>query len=99
MARCKDCIHFEPCLLLCQIRTGLCGDNADKVCKMFKPTADVVPRAEVAREIINYIVQHCGGVTSDNVEFEIGYLTAMNKVLATLIELKKKYTKEHCDGG
>ena len=47
MARCKDCIHGEVCDIFAHIRTLICNDNADKMCKMFKLTADVVPKSEV----------------------------------------------------
>ena len=46
MARCTDCIHYEACLKFADLRVILCGDEADKKCIMFKPTADVAPRAE-----------------------------------------------------
>ena len=64
MAGCEKCIHFEPCSLLCQTRTILLGDRADELCKMFMPTADVVPKSEVAKEFTCFVgdphkVDHC----------------------------------------
>ena len=49
MARCEGCIHHEICLKLAYSRIILCGDNADKRCKMFKAAAEVAPRAEVEK--------------------------------------------------
>ena len=57
------------------------------------PTADVVPKSEVAREIITEIADTCKGGDSVNISFAIGYMSAMNKVLDKLAELKKKYTE------
>ena len=51
MARCEDCIHRECCIKFACSRIILCGDKADERCKLFKSTADLAPRAEVAREI------------------------------------------------
>lgn len=51
MARCEDCIHGEACAVFCHIRKALLGDMADKACELFKPTADVAPKTETAREI------------------------------------------------
>lgn len=48
MARCEDCIHQECCVRFAGARTLLCGEKADERCKMFKSTADVVPRAMIA---------------------------------------------------
>ena len=49
MARCKECIHGECCSVFIPVRTTLCNDNADKMCKLFRPTADVVPKSELDR--------------------------------------------------
>lgn len=49
MARCEDCLHWECCNIYCHSRTALCEEYADKRCKLFKPTADVAPRAEVEK--------------------------------------------------
>lgn len=46
MARCKDCIHGEVCDIFVHTRTLICNDKADKMCKMFKSIADVVPKSE-----------------------------------------------------
>ena len=51
MARCKECIHGECCSVFTPIRTTLCNGNADEMCKLFKPIADVVPKSEVDSEI------------------------------------------------
>ncbi len=51
-------------------------------------------RADVAREILEDISTYCTGEDSTNVDFAIGYLSAMNKVLRGLAEIKQKYTEE-----
>jgi DNA repair ATPase RecN len=61
------------------------------------PTADVAPKSEVAIEIIQDIAKACAPHDHhlNSLDFEIGYITAMNQVLAQLEEIKKKYTEEH----
>ena len=49
MARCEGCIHQECCVRFAGARTLLCGDKADERCKLFKSTADVVPKSEVEK--------------------------------------------------
>lgn len=84
MAQCKDCIHGEICDMFAHIRTLICDDRADKMCKMFKSTADVVPKSEVAREIFEsieeciYLYYNKNDYTMSNIEEDI-------------VELKKKY--------
>ena len=39
MARCDECIHHEPCSTFNLVRTKVCGDNADKMCRMFEKAA------------------------------------------------------------
>ena len=94
MSRCETCIHNKVCVEVDSLhcRSDFVWYKAESGCPYYS-TADVAPRAEVAREIINYIAPQCKFVTSDNIEFDIGYVTAMNKVLAMLVELKKKYTE------
>ena len=46
MARCEDCIHYEVCARFADVRVILCGDRAGERCKMFKPTANIVPMGE-----------------------------------------------------
>ena len=85
MARCGDCIHYEACLRFADVRIALCGDKADQWCKVFKPTADVVPRAELAREIFEEIDTllccHASGDIDDK------------RLYVMFDELKKKYTE------
>lgn len=57
MAQCKDCIHGEICDMFAHTRTLICTDRADKMCKMFKSIADVVPKSEVA-ELKAIIADH-----------------------------------------
>ncbi len=63
MATCKDCIHHDLCdakghLILtindiCELEYR--SDVSEWWCKHFKPTADVAPKSEVAREIFEEI--------------------------------------------
>lgn len=59
MARCEDCIHAKVCDNL--ISHGLPWNDgkypAEKWCDLFKPTADVAPRAEVEQAVAKYIVE------------------------------------------
>ena len=50
-------------------------------------------KVEIAREIIAEIAPHCAGKVCPNLDFTMGYLTAMNKVLAELAEIKQKYVE------
>jgi hypothetical protein len=53
MARCEDCIHNKVCLHKANIQTdtyAYMGVSYDtEKCEHYKPTADVVPKSEVAR--------------------------------------------------
>ena len=86
MARCEDCLHFEVCQALEQ------GNGIMRVhplyCGFYKPTADVVPRAELAREIL------------EEMEKELAECDCVDRVFDTFVnltiaELKKKYTEEN----
>lgn len=59
----------------------------------YLPTYDVAPKSEVAREIITEIADSCKGEDFKNIDFAIGYISAMNKVLAKLAEIKRRYTE------
>ena len=85
MARCTDCIHYEACLKFADVRIVLCGDMADRRCKVFKHTADVVPRAELAREIFGEIAQIKKEYASGDIDGDTLY--------AMLHLLEKKYTE------
>ena len=52
-------------------------------------------KSEVALEIIQDIAKACAPHDHhlNSLDFEIGYITATNKVLAQLEEIKKKYTE------
>ena len=83
MARCEDCLHFEVCQALEQ------GNGIMRVhplyCGFYKPTADVVPRAELAREIFEEIYS----IRDKTAGGDIMRLAFFRK----LDELKKKYTE------
>ena len=50
-------------------------------------------KTDAAREIIEEIAPRCAGKVCYNLDFTMGYLTAMNKVLAELAKIKHKYTE------
>ena len=50
MATCKDCLHYGVC-------TFHITGNEYKRCPHYAPTADVVPRSEVAKEIFKGVAQ------------------------------------------
>ena len=91
MARCEDCIHQECCVRFAGARTLLCGEKADERCKMFKSTADVVPRAIIAEifgEIEASLYYKLIGGEIHLVIREVDYN-----------EAKKKYTEEKNENG
>lgn len=55
MVSCKDCLHYKPCKdwsMDCfhgNSKFPYEAETAKKLCEYYTPTADVVPRAEVAR--------------------------------------------------
>lgn len=49
--------------------------------------------SEVALKLIEEISTYCTSEDSPNIDFAIGYLSAMNKVLRGLHELKIKYVE------
>ena len=91
MGLCKDCFHRE----VCESWTTI---NLDDIppeipCGHFKDTADVAPRAEVAKEIFAEIRQRwarrlfeCGDFSFKDFKFE--------DFAGDLDELFKKYTEE-----
>ena len=56
-------------------------------------TADVIPKSEVIK-LIEDIASCCTGEDTEDMDFAIGYYTAMNKVLLRLAVLKEKYAEE-----
>ena len=87
MARCEDCLHFEVCQALEQ------GNGIMRVhplyCGFYKPTADVVPRAELAREIFWEMDKLLLSITIDEETEESFVGFDFDKYIA----LKKKYTE------
>lgn len=88
MARCKECIHYIVCAKegrLVQIDEHTWDnynqlDDVERFC-VNHLAADVVPRAEVAREIFEEIYEDCFD--------QFGYID-----YEKFAELKKKYTEE-----
>lgn len=63
MATCKDCVHYECCSVLSEIRISLCRELADKCCKLFKNKADYaeVKHGEWVHKNGEMICSVCGG--------------------------------------
>ena len=89
MATCNDCIHYNICALWST--SDLIDDEAHKYCfGNFIPTADVAPRAEVAREIFEEI-------NDIKKEYASGDIDG-NELYIRLYQLEKKYTEEKENG-
>lgn len=88
MATCKDCIHDKLCVIKAFPDAFENTEWSKKPCDHFKPTADVAPKTEVAREIFEEI-KTC-------LEYEyMSYLKAYDYTLLTRIEeLEEKYTED-----
>lgn len=102
MAICKDCFHWESCRAMFEAAGGIIVPDDFKGsavrCKHFVSTADVVPRAEVAKEIfeeIERIIQKNYESAQDNEEDEEleAATDYMSYISYDLEELKKKYTE------
>lgn len=104
MARCTDCIHYEACLRFADLRVILCGDKADTKCDTFKPTADVAPMAELAREIFEKVKREITDALKSNYEVlplveesealwnnANGKINALRGIEYFIEELEKKY--------
>ena len=109
MARCDDCIHKIVCSAL--IKDGLPWNDgeypAEAFCFDFQPTANVAPRAEVAREIFEEIdkllsVDESGFWTLAECGLEEGFSyceTYVHNLRNKLAELRKKYESEGENNG
>ena len=105
MAKCKDCIHREICDMFAHTRTLICTDRADKMCKMFKPTADVVPKSEVVKalnevELLIIITKETYKQQMEDAPNELSKQPKRTKWIAfekfyeQFAELKKKHTED-----
>ena len=85
MAICKDCFHWESCRAMFEAAGGIIVPDDFKGsavrCKHFVSTADVVPRAAVAKEIFEELDKKIFNHIPDLHTFEI------------YTDLKKKYTQ------
>ena len=94
MAQCKDCIHFDVCYLS-EIDNDIRDNGENPNCLHYKPTADVAPKSEVAREIFEEIEK-----IIDSHEITIGLIydegygatVAIGRIDKKIAELKKEYT-------
>lgn len=97
MARCEDCIHYD----MCKYRPLAIGVD---ICDVFRNTADVAPKSEVAREIFEEICEYAEQqiealsiaekVDTSGADFFGGGKQAFVLLLDRIAELKKKYTGE-----
>ena len=85
MKICKDCFHWEACREMFEAAGGFIVPDDFKGsavrCKHFVSTADVAPRAELAREIFEELDKKIFNHIPDLHTFEI------------YTDLKKKYTQ------
>ena len=94
-----DALQRRICGARCGCEYEDCGIEGDCTFEHFithAPTADVAPRAEVAREIFEEIDKRLDEITviaSPNDCFITTFRKTMEKVTAEMDELKKKYTE------
>ena len=110
MAECKDCFHYNACSTMYEAATGskptFITHNADR-CNDFIPTADVVPRSEVARKIFEEIEREINDALKSNYkvlpiieESEAlwnrvgGKIDALRGIGGFIEELKEKYSED-----
>jgi hypothetical protein len=88
--------YIDTDALLSKLPDDLPYKSSVKRVLMQAQEADVAPKSEVAIEIIQDIAKACAPHNHhlNSLDFEIGYITAMNQVIAQLEEIKKKYTEE-----
>ena len=94
MATCKDCFHFDVCRAMLEATCGIRIDDDFKggagSCKKFVSSADVAPRAEVAREIFWEIDKLLLSIITDDEEGTRFVGVDMQKYYA----LKNKHTED-----
>lgn len=95
METCNGCIHLP----VCETYNDYFGGNR---CEYYKSTADVAPKSETAREILEEIealaTNHLALLEIINPQVSAvaaGGKHAFDLVLALTAELKKKYTEEN----
>ncbi len=99
MARCKECLHYEVCAKegrLVQVDEHTWDeynklDDVEQFCTNYF-TADVAPRADVAREIFEEIENDYADFLFD------GYRNIVVLTEKDFAELKKKHTEDLNDG-
>lgn len=104
MVDCKECIHYNVCVIRTypNIFEGTRWD--ERTCNYFLNTADVAPRADVAREIFADIESTIDSmeynantprktVKAEELKEQVDWV--LHKVIPeTLAALKKKYTED-----
>ena len=109
MPRCEDCFHKNACLSMFEAATGFefeLGESSADRCDDFIPTADVVPRGEEARKVLDELQMRINGAIGgwknerkvaytnmqiEMIDFRVG---ALRYCLHEISELKKKYTEK-----
>ena len=96
MAHCyrEDCIHKKICYEVNSLpcRRDFVWYDGKFGCPHYNSTADAVPKTEVLK-LIEDIASCCTGEDTEDMDFAIGYYTAMNKVLLRLAIIKEKYAE------
>lgn len=102
MAICKDCFHWESCRAMFEAAGGIIVPDdfkgSDVRCKHFVSTADVAPRAEVARDIFRDVRNILNKHYYDCYQYEDGdecdaVITYLSYVAVDFDEIEKKYTE------
>ena len=102
MARCKDCIHYEPCYEYGNILDPIHGGVK---CDSFKSAADVAPKSEVDLDALYDFQSRLRGIfcaMCDGNDYNKLCLLEIDSAIERLFdafvaELKKKYTGEQTE--
>lgn len=104
MATCKECIHNSVCEEVNNLkcRKDFIWYRAESGCPYYKPTAEVAPKSEVVREIIDEIEMYVLGIKSGKEIIEkttpkiyrLKRKDYMEAVLEHIAIVKKKHTEE-----
>jgi hypothetical protein len=88
MATCKECIHEKLCVIKA-FPDAFENTQWDKEpCDHFKPIADVVPKSEVALDVIRKVKNKVR-------KYKHNVVNPYEHIILYLNELEKKYTEEN----
>lgn len=85
MATCNECIHNSVCEEVNNLkcRKDFIWYRAESGCPYYKPTAEVAPKSEVAKEIF------------EDIDNKLSFAHSIIDAFDVLDEIKKKYTEEN----